>query len=63
MPEIIYDKEDGLVTISEAGRLRKRTLSDEDVVVSLPPGSSAFKKVTNIYVEPETGQLVVIHEE
>lgn len=63
MPEIIYDKEDGLVTISEAGKLRKRTVAGIDVIVSLPPSGGSFRKVTNIYVEPVSGQLVVIHEE
>jgi len=35
--------------------------STVDVVVSTPP--ETFKKITDIYVDPETGKLVVIHEE
>ena len=35
--------------------------ASKDIIESDPP--ETFKKVTNIYVEPETGKLVVIHEE
>ena len=60
MPITYVDKVEGIVQIVEDGAYKGRTIRFADTVISVPP--EGFKKVTNIYIEPVTGKLVVIHE-
>ena len=60
MPVIIIDK-DGYHIVKTEGEVVTRTsIRLEDTVISVP--SEGFKKITNIYIEPESGQLVIVHE-
>lgn len=59
--EKIESSSDGyLIATDDQGNKTKFLLNAAAVVSSAPAG---FKKVTDIYVEPVSGQLVVIHEE
>ena len=60
MPTLIIDKDGGYITIAEGDVKTRTSIKLADCVVSVP--SSEFKKVTNIYVEPDSGKLVIIHE-
>lgn len=55
------DKEKHIVIKVVDGHDLRHVVALEDTVISVPP--DGFKKVTNIYIEPDTGKLVVIHEQ
>ena len=55
------DKEKHLVLRVINGRELRRHIVLADTVISVPP--DGFKKIHNIYIEPDTGKLVVIHDE
>jgi len=61
MPITSVDLQGDSIVIIEDGRTRAQTVRREDTVISVVP-SSEFKKITNIYIEPISGKLVVIHE-
>ena len=54
------DKDEGIVQIIEDGVYTGKTVSMADTVISVAP--EGFKKITNIYIEPVSGNLVVIRE-
>ena len=61
MATTYVDKEKHLVLRVVDGKELRRHVALDDVVISVP--LDGFKKVYNIYIEPGTGKLVVIHEE
>jgi len=60
MPTLIIDKDGGYITKTENGVVNRTSIKLVDCVVSVPP--SNFRKITNSYVEPNTGKLIIIHE-
>lgn len=54
------DKIDGIIFITKDGHEIGRTHTYKDTVISVPP--DGFKKVTNIYYDPDTGKLVVVYK-
>ena len=60
MPTIIIDKDGYHIVRTEGDVVTRTSVKLTDCAVSVPP--NGFKKVLNIYVEPVSGQLVVIHE-
>ena len=61
MPTIEIDKDSDSIIFIEDGKRSSQSIRKEDTVISVAPTS--FKKILNIYIEPETGKLVVVHEE
>lgn len=61
MPAIVIDKDGYQIVRTEGNVVNKTSIKLEDTVVSVPP--TGFKKVSNIYIEPISGKLVVIYEE
>ena len=60
MPIVEIDKDSDSIIFIEEGKIRTQSIRKEDCVISVAP--KGFKKVLNVYVEPTSGQLVIIHE-
>jgi len=61
MPTIIIDKQEGYIVRTEGDVVNRTSITMADTVISVAPDNC--RKVTNIYIEPVSGKLVVIHEE
>ena len=60
MPITAVDKIENIIQTTEDGKYKGRTARMADTVVSVAP--TGFKKVSNIYIEPDSGKLIVIYE-
>ena len=61
MPVIEIDKDSDSIIFIEDGKRSSRSIRKEDTIISVAP--EGFKKILLMYIEIETGKLVVIHEE
>ena len=61
MSVVEIDKQEGYIVRTEDAVVNRTSITMADTVVSVAP--TGFRKVTNIYIEPVSGKLVVIYEE
>ena len=60
MSTVVIDKDGYQIVRTEGDVVNRTSIKLEDTVISVPP--DGFKKALNIYVEPVSGQLVVVIE-
>jgi len=60
MPTVEIDKEGGNIVFTTDGKVLRKSIVREDTVVSVP--LDGYKKVLNIYYNPETGGIVYLIE-